>query len=217
MAVLAKAGRPWPRELQAARRCAYFGRFCRHAPPSLRALVQANANAPGSWRDATVAAIDWMRERVRQLSGMPPPGEGMTAWARLAADHPAAWSAFMKRAILVARQHAEADARRQRWEAEVASALAMPGVQLPEGRQEPTDQGVPCYECGEVFRPRKALVLHAFRVHERKALVRLLVPGDTCAVCLQCFSTRPRYIAHVAYHSQVHGGVAEGRENDDRR
>ena len=202
LAVLAKTERQRPEDLLAARRCAYFARVRASAPKALVALLQAGGDREGSWLQATVAALEWMRLRVAHLAALPPPARDLAPWVRLAVDHPGPWRAYVRKAVEAAKRAVQADARRERWEGAFLEALAGGGLELAGHRAQQSEQGdYHCYECGKAFPSRKALVLHAYREHSRKAAARSFIAGPVCPCCMTCFVTRARCVGHVAYHS----------------
>ena len=65
--VAAAINRPLPGDMMKIARLRYFGRVVLHAPPPLRALLQATVGAPRSWVKLITQDLEWMAQHVHLL------------------------------------------------------------------------------------------------------------------------------------------------------
>ena len=68
---------------------------------------------------------------------------------------------------------------------------------------QPSIKDFHCSQCVSCFATHQSLMLHMFKVHNLKNLVRRYVGMEThCVVCLKMFWTRERVLNHVRYRSK---------------
>lgn len=61
----------------------------------------------------------------------------------------------------------------------------------------------PCYFCGQGFRSKQALSVHACKLHGIQRPIRRYITTTHCCACLLEFHTRERLISHISEKSPV--------------
>jgi len=84
-----------PRHIIQLRRLQYTSRVIRHAPNTLRALIQAESHHQGSWAQLVKDDLTWIQNKHQDLTKYPNPHHNMTPWEHLFLN-PKQWANILK-------------------------------------------------------------------------------------------------------------------------
>ena len=164
-------------------------RIARHAPDSLRALLQVEAGQDGSWVRMLSRDIENMRSLLpRQLSSIGSLEEDAQAWNRVWCEHDVAWKGLAQKFV-----SASSDFEKQR-DCESEEIVAMEG---PRGLQA----GYQCPGCSKVFLSSRARATHESRVHGKRRPALAYARDGRCPCCSCDFHSRVRLVHHLSYSS----------------
>jgi len=170
-------------------RARFFGRICRAATPTLRALL-ATRGAAG-WKAAVVSDLQVLRSAMAdKLGELPSPSVSTKEWQKVAAEHPTSWASLLK-AFKARTVEARGVADR------VRAQTQPPGVPGPREGGLPGAQQWICYECGEVCREYQALCLHRRTRHGARRDGHRYVIDGFCPACRGYYHSRLRALEHL--------------------
>ena len=176
-------------------RLRYVKRLVQHCPAVLWNLLHALSDAPYSWISSLRESLDWLRKHYGpdRLPGPDAPFEDWWSLIALAER----WNGFVKRAARACLSFNKAVAQQLVWEKSVEAQLLRDGALAPLDQMPALAEPWACEKCELVFASKKALAVHAAKVHQYRALVQHFAIDGTCPCCCRIFHQRSRLMAHL--------------------
>ena len=188
------AGLITPGDALHAARLRYFRCWIVGAPPLLWNLVHASASTSCSWLSSLRQSFAWFSTFYGARCGLTQ-DSSLVDWVTFVKIDER-WKGRIRRAVHSCRQYRRQYAFVEVWKASFVSLMQEDGIGIPSHEATP----VACWRCdlcSEVFQSKRALAMHASKVHGYKTLVKHFAADGTCAHCCRDFHSRARLCAHL--------------------
>lgn len=176
-------------------RLRYVRRLVQHCPAVLWNLLHALSDDPYSWISSLRDSLAWLGQHYGPHR-LPRPDAPLADWWSFIAlaDR---WNGFIKRATRACLSYRKAVAQQLVWEKSIEAQLACDDALAPlEAVPAAADPWV-CEKCDMVFASKRALAVHATKVHNYRAVVQHFAIDGTCPCCCRIFHQRSRLMAHL--------------------
>ena len=176
-------------------RLRYVKRLVQHCPVVLWNLLHALSDATHSWISSLRESFAWLGRHYGPTR-LPGPAAPIEDWWSLIAlaDR---WGGFIKKATRACLSYHKALAQQLVWEKSVEAQLSRDGALAPLDAVQAVSEPWACDKCDMVFASKKALAVHATKVHQYRALVQHFALDGTCPCCCRLFHQRSRLMAHL--------------------
>lgn len=176
-------------------RLRYVKRLVQHCPAVLWNLLHALAPGPSSWISSLRTSFAWLGQHYGP-SCLPGPDAPLEDWWSIItlADR---WYGFIKKATKACLSFRKARAQQLVWEKSIAAQLAQDDALALVDKVQIIHEPWACDKCDMVFPSKKALAVHATKVHQYRALVQHYALDGTCPCCCRLFHQRSRLMAHL--------------------
>ena len=185
----ALAGLDAPMDALHASRLRYVRRAVQVAPPILWKLLW-QTTVPQSWMTRLVESFQWFGQHYPYLAADYP--KDLQGWLTMVALD-TGWKGRVKTALKSCRQYRMRQAQGRKWTMSISGTLRSLGC----GSIEPPvpDSNVwTCGHCGSTFASRRALAMHASKLHGYKP--EYFVLDVDCIACGKRYFTRQRNLRH---------------------
>ena len=175
-------------------RLRYFRRLIDGTPPVLWNLLATIGAEEGSWLAALFESFGWFTRFYGDRCSLTSSSSLQDWIVFVSIDH--CWKGRLKRAVASCRRYREQYAYVDVWQHNFAHKLASDGVRIPLQQAPQTDEWL-CELCDGVFPSKRALAMHASKVHGYKTLVKHYATDGLCGSCCRDFHGRTRLCAHL--------------------
>ena len=187
----ALAGMDAPMDALHAARLRYVRRAVQVAPPILWQLLW-QSTVPQSWFDHLAVSFGWFGEDYPYVAADYP--TDLPGWLTMVAlDN--GWKGRVKTTLKSCRQFRMRQAQGRKWTMSIAGTLRSLGCGSEE-RLVPDSNLWTCGQCGGTFSSRRALAMHASKLHGYKPEAKYFVLGADCIACGKRYFTRQRNLRH---------------------
>ena len=187
----ALAGMDAPMDALHAARLRYVRRAIQVAPPILWQLLWQTA-VPQSWLEHLAVSFRWFGQHYPYVATDYP--TDLPGWLTMVALDPG-WKGRVKTTLKACRQFRMRQAQGRKWTMSIAGTLRSFGCGSDE-QSVPDPNLWTCGQCGSTFASRRALAMHASKLHGYKPEAKYFVLGADCIACGKRYFTRQRNLRH---------------------
>ena len=187
----AMAGLDAPADALHAARLRYIKRAIKVAPPILWRLLW-RTKSKQSWMARLQQSFDWFLQHYPHLGPEAP--QDLEGWLTMVAVD-TGWKGRVKTALKACRQFRLRQAEGRKWTLSITGHLRNLGG-YPHHQPVSNQPGWTCGTCGQVFRTKRAVAMHASKVHGYRQIAKYFVLGQDCVACGKRFFSRHRNIRH---------------------
>eukprot|EP00435_Cladocopium_sp_Y103_P056901 s1056_g19.t1 len=177
-----------------AARLRYFQRWLSHCPQVLWSLLVDTSSHESSWLCQLRRSLRWFVRFYGARCQLNPDGDLLDWILFVSVD--GSWKGRVKSALRSCRRYYEEHAKAAVWEKAFEAQLHADGVEMPCSWTSPPTPWR-CELCQEHFGSRRALAMHASKMHGYRTLVKHYAMTGQCSNCARDFHSRLRLCAHL--------------------